>query len=142
MDTLRSAGFRNSDVSLLFGALNDDSGAGDLGWLGGIGAVSIPGSGPLIAAGPIMGLLGAVGMIHAPAGLAGILMTSYGVPEYEARRFERRMRANGVLLAVICENDGQERRARSILDHHDAEDVSRGTSCFAARCATGSSEGC
>ncbi|HZU25627.1 MAG TPA: hypothetical protein VFA04_08900 [Bryobacteraceae bacterium] len=95
-----------------------------LSWLAGIGGLLIPGSAPLIAAGPILGMLGGVTLNGAIGGLRGALM-ALGVPEYEARRYEQRMRAGGVLVSVHCENQEWERRARSVLDHHDAEDILR-----------------
>src|SRR5438045_2185707 len=105
VDALRSAGFRNSDISALFpdnegtkdfahekntkapeGAVTGGaSGAvlgGALGWLAGIGALAIPGVGPFIAAGPIIGMLGGVGVGGAVGGFTGALIGA-GIPEYE-----------------------------------------------------------
>src|SRR3984885_2673134 len=85
VDSLRAAGFRNTDISVLFpenvgtkdfahekgtkapegAATGAGTGAvigGGLGWLVGIGALAIPGLGPFIAAGPIMAALAGVGV--------------------------------------------------------------------------------
>jgi hypothetical protein len=72
---------------------------GHLGLLAGIGALAIPGVGPFIAAGPIMGALAGLGVGGAVGGLVGALV-GMGMPEYEAKRYEGRIKAGGVLLSV------------------------------------------
>src|ERR1700738_995311 len=97
VDTLREQGFRNTDISVLLpenegtkdfahkkgtkapegAATGAGSGAvvgGALGWLAGIGALAIPGLGPFIAAGPIMGMLAGLGAGGAVGGLVGTLV--------------------------------------------------------------------
>src|SRR5258706_9495382 len=124
VDALRVAGFRNSDVSALLPdnvgtkdfahekntkapegtTTGGTSGAvvgGALGWLAGIGALAIPGVGPFIAAGPIMGALAGLGGGGAVGGLIGALV-GMGIPEYEAKRYEGRLKEGGVLLSVHC----------------------------------------
>jgi hypothetical protein len=59
---------------------------GALGLLAGIGALAIPGVGPLIAAGPIMAALAGLGVGGAVGGLVGALV-GMGIPEYEAKRY-------------------------------------------------------
>ncbi|HLX44845.1 MAG TPA: hypothetical protein VKR43_15470 [Bryobacteraceae bacterium] len=145
VDQLRLAGFRNTDVSVLFSenAGNKDlaheknskapegatAGAGTgaivggaLGWLAGIGALAIPGLGPFIAAGPIMGLLGGLGVGGAVGGVTGALIGA-GMPEYEAKRYEGSIRKGGVLLSVHCDSSDWEKKAKDILAHSGAEDV-------------------
>jgi hypothetical protein len=146
VDQLRLAGFRNTDVSILYSenSGNKDlahekntkapegatAGAGTgavlggaLGWLAGIGALAIPGLGPFVAAGPIMGLLGGVGVGGAVGGVTGALIGS-GMPEYEAKRYEGRIRKGGVLLSVHCDRSDWEKNAKKILDETGAQDVS------------------
>ncbi len=146
VDALRDAGFRNTDISVLFpenegtkdfaiekgtkvpegAAVGATSGAvigGALGWLAGIGALAIPGLGPFIAAGPIMGLLGGIGAGGVVGGIAGALV-GLGMPEYEAKRYEGRIKSGGILLSVHCDDANWVKRAKSILDHTGAEDVS------------------
>ena len=72
---------------------------GTLGLLAGIGALAIPGVGPFIAAGPIMGALAGLGVGGAVGGLVGALV-GMGIPEYEAKRYEGRVKDGGVLLSV------------------------------------------
>jgi hypothetical protein len=129
VDRLRSAGFSHDDVSVL---MADSQGSkdfaaekntkapegavtgvgvggtvgGTLGLLAGIGALAIPGVGPLIAAGPIMGAL--VGL---------------GIPEYEAKRYEGRVKDGGILLSVHCDSSEEISRAKEILKSTGAEDV-------------------
>src|SRR5437868_273824 len=144
VDKLKTAGFRNTDVSILFSenAGNKDfahekntkapegavagagSGAvlgGALGWLAGIGALAIPGLGPFIAAGPIMGLLSGVGVGGAVGGVTGALIGA-GMPEYEAKRYEGRIRRGGTLLSVHCDDQEWAKTAKEVLENTGALD--------------------
>jgi hypothetical protein len=146
VDVLRNSGFRNTDISVLLpenvgnkdlgierqtkapeGALaGAGSGAvigGALGWLVGTGVLAIPGVGPFMAAGPIMGLLGGIGVGGTVGGLAGALI-GLGIPEYEAKRFEGRIRKGGILLSVHCDNSDWTKRAKQVLERTGAEDIS------------------
>src|SRR5437762_4702521 len=142
VDALRSAGFRNSDVSALLPdnvgtkdfahekstkapegtATGATSGAvlgGALGWLAGIGALAIPGLGPFIAAGPIMGTLAGAGAGGAVGGIVGAL-AGMGVPEYEAKRYEGRIKQDGILMSVHCDNADWVKRAKQMLEQPGA----------------------
>ena len=146
VDALRSAGFRNTDISVLFpenegtkdfahakgtkapegataGAGTGAVVGGALGWLAGIGALAIPGVGPFIAAGPIMGALAGVGVGGAVGGLAGALI-GMGIPEYEAKRYEGRIKNGGILLSVHSDDSSWTKRAKQILEATGAQDVS------------------
>src|SRR5580704_6217703 len=137
VEALRAAGFRGTDISVLFqenegtkdfahekntkapegataGGIVGGIAGGVLGWLTGIGALMIPGLGPLIAAGPILAALAGVGAVGAVGGLIGGLV-GMGLPEYEAKRFEGRIRQGGVLLSVHCDNDDWVKRAKDVL---------------------------
>jgi hypothetical protein len=149
IETLRAAGFSNTDISVLFpenqgnkdighekhtkapeGAVaGGASGAvigGALGWLAGIGALAIPGVGPFVAAGPIMAMLGGIGVGSTVGGLTGALVGA-GIPEYEAKRYEGRIRHGGILLSVHCEEDESIGRAKKILRDTGADDISSTT---------------
>ena len=91
---------------------------GALGWLAGIGALAIPGLGPFIAAGPIMGLLAGAGA----GGVAGALI-GMGIPEYEAKRYEGRVKSGGILLSVHCDSSECVKRAKTILEQTGAEEI-------------------
>ena len=146
VDVLREAGFRNTDISVLFPenegtkdfahekntkapegtATGATSGAvigGGLGWLAGIGALAIPGLGPFIAAGPIMAALAGVGIGGAVGGIAGALI-GMGIPEYEAKRYEGRVKGGGILLSVHADDSSWTKKAKDILERTGAEDVS------------------
>ena len=146
VDTLRAEGFRSEDVSVLYpdnvgskdlatvkatkapegAATGAGSGAvigGVLGWLVGIGAVAIPGLGPFIAAGPIVAALAGVGAGGALGGIAGALV-GMGIPEYEAKRYEGRIKGGEFLLSVHCDDSEWTKRAKEILERTGAEDVS------------------
>jgi hypothetical protein len=146
VDNLLSAGFSNGDVSVL---LQDDrstrdfaheketkapegttagvaaGGAigGTLGVLAGIGVLAIPGVGPFIAAGPIMAGLAGLGVGGAVGGVLGALV-GMGIPEYEAKRYEGRVKSGGVLLSVHCDTSAEIDRAEKILKTMGAEDIS------------------
>src|SRR5205814_5531470 len=95
---------------------------GTLGWLMGIGALTIPGLGPFIAAGPIMAALAGAGVGGAVGGVTGALI-GMGIPEYEAKRYEGRIKSGGILLSVHCDNSEWTKKAKEILEKTGSEDV-------------------
>jgi hypothetical protein len=95
---------------------------GALGLLAGIGAIAIPGVGPFIAAGPIMGALAGMGAGAAAGGLVGALV-GMGIPEYEAKCYEGHVRDGGILVSVHCESSDWVSRAKDILKKSGAKDI-------------------
>jgi hypothetical protein len=95
---------------------------GTLGVLAGVGALAIPGVGPFIAAGPIMAGLAGLGVGGAVGGLVGALV-GMGIPEYEAKRYEGRVKGGGTLLSVHCDTSDQIKRAKELLQSSGAEDI-------------------
>ncbi|MGD0118215.1 MAG: quinol:electron acceptor oxidoreductase subunit ActD [Candidatus Binatus sp.] len=145
-DQLKAAGFTNNDVSVLFpdkqgskdfaheqhtkapegAAAGGASGAvlgGALGWMVGIGALAIPGLGVFIAAGPIMAALAGAAGGAAAGGLTGALI-GMGIPEYEAKRYEGKVKDGNILLSVHTEDSTERDRAKKILENGGAEDIS------------------
>ena len=145
-DTLVRSGFASSDISVLLpenlgsksiatqkatkapegAATGAGTGAvlgGTLGLLAGIGALAIPGVGPLIAAGPIMAALTGVGVGGAVGGLTGALV-GMGIPEYEAKRYEGHLQHGGILLSVHCDTSDEIKRAKEIMQRTGAQDIS------------------
>ena len=96
---------------------------GALGWLAGIGALAIPGVGPLIAAGPIIAALTGVGVGGAVGGITGGLV-GLGIPEYEAKRYEGRIKTGNILLSVHADDSEWTNKAERILKNTGAEDIS------------------
>jgi hypothetical protein len=96
---------------------------GTLGVLAGIGLLAIPGLGPFIAAGPIMAGLAGLGVGGAVGGVTGALI-GMGIPEYEAKRYEGRLKQGGILLSVHCDTAGEITRAKELLKATGAEDIS------------------
>jgi hypothetical protein len=96
---------------------------GTLGLLAGIGAIAIPGVGPLIAAGPIMATLAGVGVGGTVGGVIGALV-GMGIPEYEAKRYEGRVKDGGILVSVHCDSSDEVSRAKDILKRTGGDDVS------------------
>jgi hypothetical protein len=96
---------------------------GTLGLLAGIGLLAIPGVGPLIAAGPIMGALAGLGVGGTVGGLVGALV-GMGIPEYEAKRYEGKVKEGGVLLSIHCDTSEQITLAKAMLKTTGAEDIS------------------
>jgi len=96
---------------------------GALGLLAGIGALAIPGVGPFIAAGPIMGALAGLGVGGAVGGIIGALV-GMGIPEYEAKRYEGRIKEGGVLLSAHCDTSSEITIAKEVLKSTGAEDIS------------------
>src|SRR6187401_1110290 len=145
VDELVAAHFDNADVSVLIadnqsskdfahekqtkapegattGVTAGGTLGGTLGLLAGIGALAIPGVGPFIAAGPIMGALAGIGVGGAVGGLVGALV-GMGIPEYEAKRYEGRLKEGGVLLSVHCATSDEITRAKKILEQSGAGDI-------------------
>jgi len=146
VDELRRQNFRHEDISVLM-PQNDSNkelateknskapegattggatGAvvgGGLGWLLGIGALAIPGLGPFIAAGPIMAALAGLGVGAAVGGAAGGLI-GMGMPVYEAKRYEGRIKEGGMLMSVHCDDSEWTSKAKKILIDTGAQDVS------------------
>jgi hypothetical protein len=143
---LRSAGFSDNDISVLFpdkgstrdfahkketkmpegatvGASTGGVVGGTIGLLAGIGALAIPGLGPFIAAGPIMAALsgGAIGAVG--GGLTGALI-GLGIPEYEAKRYEGKVKEGGILISVHSESNDETNRAKDIFKEEGAHDIS------------------
>jgi hypothetical protein len=96
---------------------------GALGLLVGIGALAIPGLGPFIAAGPLIATLAGVGVGGTVGGITGALI-GMGIPEYEAKTYERRLRKGGILISVHCDTSEQISRAKDLLKGCGAEDIS------------------
>ncbi len=96
---------------------------GALGLLAGIGAIAIPGVGPFIAAGPIMGALAGVGAGAATGGILGALI-GMGMPEYEAKRYEGLVRKGGFLISVHCDDSDWISKAKDVLKKAGAQDIS------------------
>jgi hypothetical protein len=143
---LKMADFSSNDISVLFpdksttqdfahekhtkapegAAIGGTVGLGTgavLGWLAGIGSLAIPGLGPFIAAGPIMGALSGAAVGAATGGLAGALI-GVGIPEYEAKRYEGKITGGGILISVhAITSDGRD-VAKKIFENAHAEDIS------------------
>ncbi|PYX38181.1 MAG: DUF3341 domain-containing protein [Acidobacteria bacterium] len=145
VDALRQEGFRNTDISVLFpenqgtkdfahkkstkapegtatGATSGAVVGGTLGWLAGIGALAIPGLGPFIAAGPIVAALAGEGAGGVVGGITGALV-GMGIPEYEAKRYEGRIKEGGILVSVHADDSKWVSKAKDILKRTGAEDV-------------------
>jgi rhodanese-related sulfurtransferase len=142
---LKHAGFANSDVSILLpenitsedfateqstkapegAAVGAGSGAcigGALGWLVGVGALAIPGIGPVIAAGPLVAALAGIGIGGALGGFAGSLV-GMGIPEADAKKFEGELLKGGILVVVHCEAEDESQRAQHALRASGAQDI-------------------
>lgn len=93
-----------------------------LGWLVGIGSLAIPGLGPFIAAGPIMAALSGAAVGAAAGGLSGALI-GVGIPEYEAIRYEGKIKGGGILISVHAGSSEAIEQVKEIFGHADAEDI-------------------
>lgn len=105
------------------GALTGGIIGGSLGLLAGIGAIAIPGLGAFVAAGPIVAALSG----SAVGGVTGLLLgalVGYGIPEYEAKRYEEGLKRGKVLLAVLARNSDQIEKAKRIMQEVGAESIS------------------
>ena len=146
VEQLKAAGFSNNDVSVLLpdragsrdfahehhtkapegaaaGAVVGGLAAGAPGWLVGIGSLAIPGVGPLIAAGPIMAALSGAAAGGALGGIAGALV-GLGIPEYEAKQYEGKVKNGNILISVHTDDSKQRQMAKDIFERAHAEDIS------------------
>jgi hypothetical protein len=145
VDQLKAAGFSNNDVSVLLpdragtrdfaheqhtkapegaaaGAVAGGLAAGALGWLVGIGSLAIPGVGPFVAAGPILAALSGAAAGGAIGGIAGALL-GFGIPEYEAKLYEGKVKNGNILISVHTEDIKERNAAREIFERSRAEDI-------------------
>ncbi len=143
---LKDHQFRSTDISILFSETSSSkvfghkkaskapegasAGAGTgavlggvLGWLAGIGALAIPGAGPLIVAGPLVAVLAGAGIGGTLGGVTGALV-GLGIPEYEAKRFEGLIGGGSILLSVHCDDAEWTNKAKSLLETLGAQDIS------------------
>jgi len=143
--SLRAAGYRNADISVL---LADNVGSKDFahekntkapegaitgagvsaaigaafGWLAAIGLIAVPGIAPLLAAGPIVAALAGLGAGAVLGAILGALI-GMGFPEYEAKRFDGRTRQGGILVSVHCDNAEWVKRAKHLLANTGATGI-------------------
>src|SRR6266852_584284 len=145
VDHIAAAGFSHNDISVLLpdkqsskefahekntkapegtttGVTTGGVVGGTLGLLAGIGALAIPGVGPFIAAGPIVASLAGLGVGGAVGGLIGALV-GMGIPEYEAKRYEGRVKDGGILVSVHSTSSDETKRAKDILERTGAQDI-------------------
>jgi len=146
VESLVNSGFRNEDISFL---LADNSGTkdfahekhtkapegattgagagavigGTLGLLAGIGALSIPGLGLFIGAGPILGALAGVGSGGVAGGIVGAAI-GLGIPEFEAKRYAGLIKEGRTLLSVHCDDSEWVARAKDALRRVGGQDIS------------------
>ena len=145
VNKLKVMGFSEDDISVLFpdrsgtkdfayeqhtkapegataGGLVGASAGGVLGWLAGIGTLAIPGVGPVLAAGPLLAALAGVAIGGTTGGLIGALV-GLGVPEFEAKRYEGKLREGSMLISVHAEDAKQRARAKDVFEVAGAEDI-------------------
>lgn len=158
VERLQGAGFGASEISVLLpdnqgkhdfghvkatkapegataGAATGGVTGGVLGLLAGIGALAIPGVGPFIAAGPIMGALSGAAIGATTGGLVGALI-GMGIPEIEAKRYEDKLRTGNYLIAVHAHDGDEKDRAKEIFKNAGAEDISTASMAKAPAVAT------
>jgi hypothetical protein len=146
VEQLRAANFSNNDISVLCadtgttkdfaheqhtkapeGAAAGGATGGVLGgvagWLVGIGALAIPGIGPFIAAGPIMAALGGAAIGGAVGSITGALV-GMGIPEYEAKRYEGKLKDGNILISVHTDDRDEVKLAKRLFKDAGGEDIS------------------
>jgi hypothetical protein len=147
VDALKTAGFRDTDISMvspvnpgtkdlafdkatkapegvMIGAGSGLVVGGILGWLASMGMLAVPGAGALVAAGPVVSILAGMGLVGALGWIVGALV-GIGMPEYEAKRHEGRVKRGHVLISVHADDRSWAGRAQKIIDRTGGEDISR-----------------
>ncbi len=142
---LNDSGIPTSDVSVLFpdktasgdlahehnskapegtaiGASAGGVTGGVLGLLAGIGALAIPGVGPFIAAGPIMAALSGAAVGATIGGIGGALV-GMGIPEYEAKQYEAKIKEGNILISAHATDGDVVDRIKDVMKQAGAEDI-------------------
>ena len=145
VEKLQGAGFAKHDISALFpdrvgatdaareqstkaaegtvaGAAAGGTLGGAVGLLAGLGALAIPGIGPLLAIGPIVAAITGAAAGAAVGGVTGGLV-GMGLPESHAKGFEQKIREGHILLSVHTATTEQRSRAQSLFDHAGVREV-------------------
>lgn len=103
----------NTAAGALFGGLG--------GLLIGLGALAIPGLGPIVAAGPIATTLAGAGFGAAGGAIIGSLKEA-GIPDEDAHVYAEGVRRGGTLLLARTD-DALTDRVRDIMDDYGAVDI-------------------
>lgn len=145
VNDLRANGFWNNNISVLFPnakitrdfALEQNTKApegalagvgagglvgGTLGLLAGIGALLIPGIGPIIAAGPLVAVLTGAAAGATVGGVTGALI-GLGIPEIEAKQYEGEIRSGNILISVHADNAAERETAKQVFERHGAMSI-------------------
>jgi len=102
-----------TEKSALAGAATGGAVGGIVGLLAGVGALAIPGIGPILAAGPIAATLTGAAAGAGVGGLTGVLI-GLGIPEEEADRYEGYVKEGKFL--VVCERRNNRVREGRLAD--------------------------
>jgi hypothetical protein len=145
IESLRKAGFSNDDISVL---MPDEYGAqelgyekhskapegfaagvlvgaflgGPLGYLAATGGLAIPGAASLIAAGHLLALLSGAALGGLLGGIIGGLI-GLGIPEYEVKKYERKIKYGNTLLSVHTDTGKEARVADEIFKNEGVQDI-------------------
>jgi hypothetical protein len=143
IEALKSAGFTNDDISVLmpdeygaqelgyekhskapegvcFGAVIGAVMGGILGYLAGIGALTFSGLGSLSAAGPVLACLSGIAVLGMAGGLIGALI-GLSIPEYEAKKYERKIKFGNTLISIHTDNPKEVKVAEEILKNEGVQ---------------------
>ena len=142
---LQASGFTSEDISVLYpehfdskevaqaksdkaqtGAIvGGGSGmlvGGTMGWLAGLVVLAIPGAGPFLVAGPLLGALAGAGVGGVVGEVAGALV-GMGFSDVEAKEYESRIKKGEILLSVHSTDEDVLAKADAILRQSGAQDV-------------------
>jgi len=153
-NALVSAGYSRSDISVIATNTNnqyspyvdtkvvdttDDVGTGAgvgaaIGGIGGLlvglGALAIPGVGPVIAAGPLMAALAGAGVGAVAGGIVGALV-DLGIPDEEANLYSEGLR-RGDILVIAQVPDASVNAVTRILDRPGLVDIRKQSEAWRA----------
>ncbi len=146
-EALREAGFDDNDISVAWldeshhgqskeaepsatdapglaiaGASTGSYLGGTLGIFAGVGALVIPGLGPLYALGPLLSMFTGAAAGAAIGSMMGGLV-GLGIPETEAARYDTLIRQGRMLISVKASNVERAKRAEEICLAHGGQDL-------------------
>ncbi|WP_286231600.1 general stress protein [Neobacillus mesonae] len=115
-----------TEKSAITGAATGGALGGILGLLAGVGALAIPGIGPIVAAGPIAATLTGAAAGAGVGGLAGVLI-GLGIPEEEADRYEGYVKEGKFLVVVNRRQNrlGEGQGVDTIMNQNDTDVTTR-----------------
>lgn len=117
IDTIHDETGTKAPEGIATGAATGGVLGGVAGLLAGLGALAIPGIGPILAAGPIAATLTGAAVGAGTGGLVGGLV-GLGIPEEEAKEYNSYVNSGRILVMVDADNNRDDQVYAIFQNHH------------------------